>query len=188
MNTIGNPSSENPGLPEKQTAKSPETVPALPKTAYQSGAKVLPPVVYAVVFAAGLLLQHFFPVAMPTKLLRGLVTLLCMCISGWLALWSFFSFWRARTSPMPTTPSAALVTAGPYRFVRNPMYVSLAFLYAGLAFWYEVFWALPLLPIVFVLVRYLVLAGEERYLERKFGDAYLRYKERVPRWIPRLRR
>jgi protein-S-isoprenylcysteine O-methyltransferase Ste14 len=63
------------------------------------------------------------------------------------------------------------------------MYVSLAFVYTGLALWLAVFWALVLLPIVFVAVQYFVIAGEERYLERKFGQAYLDYKTRVRRWL-----
>jgi protein-S-isoprenylcysteine O-methyltransferase Ste14 len=159
-----------------------------PTTAYQSGAKIVPPLIYVVVFGTGLLLQRFLPVVSLSGMTGQWVTLLCMCISTALAVWSFASFWRARTSPLPIQPSAALVTTGPYRFIRNPMYVSLAFLYAGLAFWYDIFWALLLLPAAIVLVRYLVLAGEERYLEQRFGDEYRRYKERVPRWLPRLRR
>ena len=50
---------------------------------------------------------------------------------------------------------------------------------------FDVFWALLLLPASLVLVRYLVLTGEERYLDQRFGDEYRRYKERVPRWLPR---
>jgi protein-S-isoprenylcysteine O-methyltransferase Ste14 len=63
------------------------------------------------------------------------------------------------------------------------MYLSLAFLYAGLTLWFNVFWALILLPVVIVIVRYYVITGEERYLERKFGEEYLRYKARVRRWL-----
>ena len=149
---------------------------------------MIPPLIYAAVFGIGLLVQHFFPVA--RTVLAGaiarLVGTLLMSTSAILAGWSFASFWHARTSPLPIQPSRALVTTGPYRFIRNPMYASLACLHAGLAIWLDVFWALLFLPAVLVLVRHLVIAGEERYLEQKFGDEYRRYKARVPRWIPRL--
>jgi protein-S-isoprenylcysteine O-methyltransferase Ste14 len=61
--------------------------------------------------------------------------------------------------------------------------VSLAFLYVGLALWFDVFWALVLLPVVIVVVSYYTISSEERYLERKFGEEYLRYKTRVRRWL-----
>lgn len=65
----------------------------------------------------------------------------------------------------------------------KPMYASLALLYAGLSLWYDVFWALVLLPAVIATVRFYVIAGEERYLERRFGEEYLSYKRRVRRWL-----
>ena len=160
-----------------------------PNTAFRSGAKTIPPLIYAAVFGIGLLVQHFLPVARValTGTIVRFVGTLFMSASAILAGWSLASFWHARTSPLPIQPSRALVTTGPYRFIRNPMYASLACLHAGLAIWLDVFWALLFLPVVLVLVQHLVIAGEERYLEQKFGDEYRRYKARVPRWIPRFR-
>ena len=151
---------------------------------------MIPPLIYAAVFGIGLLVQHFLPVARVA--LAGtaaqLAGMLFLSVSVILAAWSFACFWRASTSPLPIQPSRALVTTGPYRFIRNPMYAGLACLHAGLAIRLNVFWALFFLPVVLVLVRHLVLAGEERYLEQKFGDEYRRYKARVPRWLPRFRK
>lgn len=92
-------------------------------------------------------------------------------------------FRRARTSPLPIKPTLVLVTNGPYRFSRNPMYLSLVLLYFGLALWLDIFWALVLVPIVIILVQYLAIMREERYLERKFGQQYLYYKACVRRWL-----
>jgi protein-S-isoprenylcysteine O-methyltransferase Ste14 len=92
-------------------------------------------------------------------------------------------FVRARTSPIPVKPATALVTSGPYRFTRNPMYLGMAFAYAGLALWSGVFSALLILPLVVVVVDRYVIPREERYLERAFGDHYRQYKVHVRRWL-----
>ena len=84
---------------------------------------------------------------------------------------------------VPMKPTTALVTSGPYRVTRNPMYVGMAFLYAGLALSLGVIWALALLPAVLLMVDRLVIAREERYLEAKFGEEYRDYKRRVRRWL-----
>jgi protein-S-isoprenylcysteine O-methyltransferase Ste14 len=155
----------------------------VPDTAYHAGVRVPPPVIYGVVFGLGFLLQKYISlVALPRSVSRVL-SLPCMIIALTIAAWSFVRFWRASTSPLHIRPTTAIVTTGPYRFTRNPMYLSLALLYAGLALWFAVTWALVLLPMAIAVIRYYVIAGEERYLERKFGQEYLDYKARVRRWI-----
>ena len=93
------------------------------------------------------------------------------------------AFRRARTSPIPVKPTTAIVETGPYRFTRNPMYVGLTLLYLGLTLWVGSLWPLLLLPVALFALQRFVIAREERYLEAKFGDQYLRYKARVRRWI-----
>jgi len=75
------------------------------------------------------------------------------------------------------------VVQGPYRFTRNPMYVGLAALYAGVTLLVNSLWPLLLLPVVLVVIRWRVIAREEAYLERKFGDVYRTYTTRVRRWL-----
>jgi protein-S-isoprenylcysteine O-methyltransferase Ste14 len=150
---------------------------------YRSGVRIPPPLIYAAVFACGLLLQKFLPVDVLPKTASHIIAFLCTGASAILGVCSFAWFWRARTSPLPIKPTTALVTDGPYRFTRNPMYVSLALLYAGLALWFDVFWALVLLPAAIAIIRFYVISGEERYLERRFGEEYLKYKRRVRRWL-----
>jgi protein-S-isoprenylcysteine O-methyltransferase Ste14 len=90
---------------------------------------------------------------------------------------------RAGTSPIPFKPTTALVTGGPYRFTRNPMYVGMTLMYAGIAVWTQAIWAFVYLPIVLLAIRRLVIAREERYLTEKFGEVYLSYCKQVRRWI-----
>jgi protein-S-isoprenylcysteine O-methyltransferase Ste14 len=92
-------------------------------------------------------------------------------------------FSRAGT-PVPTREATrALVTTGVHGLSRNPLYISLFLFYTGLAVLANSVAALVLLLPLALVIRYGVVAREERYLERKFGDAYRAYKARVPRWI-----
>ena len=63
------------------------------------------------------------------------------------------------------------------------MYLSLLSIYVGAALMVQTLWALLLLPVVIVAIRYLVIRKEEQYLQRKFGEAFLSYKASVRRWI-----
>jgi protein-S-isoprenylcysteine O-methyltransferase Ste14 len=80
-------------------------------------------------------------------------------------------------------PTIALVTSGPYRLTRNPMYVGMAFLYGAFALAFGVIWALITLPLVLIAVDRLVIAREEPYLEARFGEQYREYTRRVRRWL-----
>jgi protein-S-isoprenylcysteine O-methyltransferase Ste14 len=93
------------------------------------------------------------------------------------------AFGRAGTPVDPYTPSEAIVTDGPYRLTRNPGYLGMALMYAGIAIVSNAPWALVPLPAAIAVIDRGVIAREERYLERKFGARYTDYKRRVRRWI-----
>jgi protein-S-isoprenylcysteine O-methyltransferase Ste14 len=155
---------------------------AAPKTD-TSGIRVPPPVYYLVAFLAGVGLELVFPTNWPPAGIRIAVTLLAA--GAWLALdgAAMVLFRRAGTSMVPMNPDTALVTSGPYRLTRNPMYLGMAFLYVAFAFAFGVMWALAFLPAVVVIVDRFVIGREEPYLERNFGQAYRDYKARVRRWV-----
>ena len=92
-------------------------------------------------------------------------------------------FVRNRTPVNPTRPATRLVTDGPYRFTRNPMYLGMAGAYIGIAVATGVLWALALLPVVVILMDRLVIPREERHLAQTFGEEYERYRGRVRRWL-----
>ncbi len=92
-------------------------------------------------------------------------------------------FHRLRTAIIPFKPATRLVTSGIYRWTRNPMYLGMALLYAGIAILFDSLLALLLLIPVVAIIQLHVIAREEAYLERAFGDEYRAYKARVRRWI-----
>jgi protein-S-isoprenylcysteine O-methyltransferase Ste14 len=149
----------------------------------RSGVKIPPPLLYIAGFVVGVALELAFPIAaLPLALA---LAALFVGVAIWLALdgAAMLHFRRSGTSMVPMRPSTALVTSGPYRFTRNPMYVGMAVLYAALALALGVIWALAVLPLVILAVDRLVIAREEPYLERKFGEQYREYKRRVRRWL-----
>jgi protein-S-isoprenylcysteine O-methyltransferase Ste14 len=142
-----------------------------------------PPLIYVLFFLAGLGLDWLFPLPRPpAALARGIGVLL---IGAWLALaiWSIGRFWSTGNTVVTIKPAASLVVHGPYRFSRNPMYIALGLLYAGIALVLGLVWPLLLSPALVWVVGEWCVGPEERYLERKFGDEYQRYRERVRRWI-----
>ena len=148
-----------------------------------SGIRVPPPLYYLAAFLAGVALELIFPTNWPPFGIRLAATVLAG--GAWLALdgAAMVFFRRAGTSIVPMNPTTTLVTSGPYRFTRNPMYLGMSFLYVAFAFAFGVIWALVFLPAVIVIVDRFVIAREEPYLERKFGPAYRDYKARVRRWL-----
>ena len=148
-----------------------------------SGVAFPPPLLYVAGFLVGVGLELAFPVGRPPLA----VTLAVVAIGAacWLLLdgAATLSFGRARTSMAPYKPSTALVTDGPYRFTRNPMYVGMGFLYVAVAFAIGLVWPLAVLPFVLLAVDRLVISREEPYLERTFGDDYRAYRARVRRGL-----
>ena len=148
-----------------------------------AGITVPPPVYFLAGLAAGWLLQPVLPRAPFPPVVVRIVGPLLGLAGGALIVWALVAFRRRGTSADPWKPTRAVVTEGPYAFTRNPIYLSLALLTAGLALRMNLLGPLALLPVVLLAVDRLVIAREERYLERKFGDDYRAYKARVRRWI-----
>ena len=92
-------------------------------------------------------------------------------------------FFQAGTSLVPGEPSTVLLDAGPYRFTRNPIYISFVIFYFGLAVMLTSAWMLVLLIPVLIVLQRGVVEREEAYLQAKFGEAYRKYQARVPRWL-----
>jgi protein-S-isoprenylcysteine O-methyltransferase Ste14 len=148
-----------------------------------AGVLAPPPLIQLGPLLLGLLLNRKLPVPfLPRRLTR---------IFGWpligsgVLLWGWF-IWalrRADTPISPNEPTTTLVTEGPFRYTRNPGYLSATMIYAGVASLANALWAILLLPVMLLVTQRGMIEREERYLERRFGEQYLRYKAQVRRWI-----
>src|SRR5205809_8131640 len=137
-----------------------------------SGVGFPPPLIYAGGFAAGYAAHRLVPIRWwpePTAV-ESLLGWGLLIAGVLLAVSAAYLFRRAGTTPNPTKPTSALVIWGPYRFTRNPMYVGMTTLYCGGALLLNDLWPLALLPVVIALVQRRVIAKEEAYLVRTYGD------------------
>ena len=148
------------------------------------GIRVPPPLIYLLPLILGLLLNrrsHDVPF-LSRSAARGLGWPLVVggvLLTGW-----FFRTMRSADAPVRTDkPVPRLTTEGPFRYTRNPGYLSMAMIYVGIAVLRNSLWAILFLPVVLIVIQREVIGREERYLERTFGEEYLRYKAQVRRWV-----
>jgi protein-S-isoprenylcysteine O-methyltransferase Ste14 len=108
-------------------------------------------------------------------------------IGAVLAMWCLLTFvLEGKGTPAPFDPPRRLVVLGPYRFVRNPMYLGAGFALAGAALFYESFQLLAYSGLFFLAVHLFVVFYEEPRLKRSFGREYTAYCRTVGRWLPKL--
>lgn len=151
------------------------------------GVVARPPRIYLAFTALGLALHWLRPVAL---LPAGTPPALGYAAGGVLAglgvaimAIAVRQFRRAGTNVETPKPATALVTDGLYRWSRNPMYLSLTLIYAGVAAAANSLWLAALLLPLLAVMRYGVIAREERYLAGKFGGGYHAYTTSVRRWL-----
>ena len=151
-----------------------------------AGVVARPPLLYLTGLLLGLALDHVLPLplALPEAAVGrwtagGGLILIGLAIAGA----GVRNFSRAATPVPSNQPVRALVTTGIHGFSRNPIYVGMFLLYAGIGVAAGSPWILVLTLPLAITLRYGVVAREEAYLERRFGDAYRDYKARVRRWL-----
>jgi protein-S-isoprenylcysteine O-methyltransferase Ste14 len=144
---------------------------------------VLPPLLYGAALVAGFLLQWIAPRPILSSSSRYWAGGVLVAFGILLAMWGRRMMERAGTNINPTLPSTALVTTGPFRFSRNPLYVALTLVLVGLGLLANALWVLVLAVAVLLVMHFGVVRREERYLEAKFGDVYRTYRSRVRRYF-----
>ena len=148
--------------------------------------RIPPPLLFVATFFAGVGLERLAPLVVHSaKIVQpvhvvGIGFLACGVV---LALSCVGMFLGARTTIIPFGTASNLVTRGPYRFTRNPMYVSLVFIYIGVAGVQVQVWPLLLLLPPVAIVNVIVIPFEETRLREVFGSAFVQYCTRVRRWL-----
>ena len=142
-----------------------------------------PPLIFFGCALASWLLQHLFPLRVMSYSLSLPIGIALACVAGSLVVWAALIMKERGTNVRPDRPSQTIVTSGPYRFTRNPMYLSLCLLQLGLGFildgWIPLLFIIPLA----LILHFGVIVREEQYLESKFGEQYSVLKKTVRRWV-----
>lgn len=148
------------------------------------GVLIHPPIALAIAILAGFALRWlaplpFLPAGIAASWLGG--TLFALALA--LGIWAVATMVRAGTNVPTHRPALAVVATGPYRLTRNPIYLGMMLIIIALAIGFNDLWLLVVLAPFALVIRYGVVAREEAYLERKFGEAYRAYCARVRRWL-----
>ena len=143
-----------------------------------------PPLVWLLAVVAGFALNwlmplRFVPAAVPAGWLGGAVLVVAVALFAW----AIVTMTRAGSNVPTSMPTTSIVDTGPYRFTRNPIYVGMMLALVALAIAFDSLWLLLTLVPFALVIRYGVVAREEAYLERKFGEVYRQYCTRVRRWL-----
>jgi protein-S-isoprenylcysteine O-methyltransferase Ste14 len=143
------------------------------------------PWVFVLAYLLGAALESMHPrhIAPDTALVSTIAGVVLFAAGAALAGWALAIFYNARTTTVPGKESAKLVTWGPYRFTRNPMYVGLSLAYVGEAGLLKQFYPILFLPLMIAYLNWTVIPLEEARLKDVFRDEYERFRSRVRRWI-----
>jgi len=145
---------------------------------------IRPPLAWGLAVIAGLALNWlvplpFLPVDLPAGWLGAIVFVFALALIAW----AIVTVTSAGSNVPTNRPTTTIVEGGLYRFTRNPIYLGWFLGLIGLAIAFDNLWLLIMLVSFALVIRYGVVAREEAYLERKFGDVYRGYRSRVRRWL-----
>jgi protein-S-isoprenylcysteine O-methyltransferase Ste14 len=143
------------------------------------------PWVFVLTYLVGVGVEHVLPLYVSLEALPGVSVagVVLFVIGASIAGWGLLTFRKARTTTVPGRASCRLVTWGPYRLSRNPMYVGLTLAYLGEAGILKQVWPAVLLPLTVAYVNWVVIPVEEGKMREVFGEEYERYRARVRRWV-----
>lgn len=152
-------------------------------SADKPGVVVLPPLLYAAALIVVLALHWFWPMPISSRAVSLTVGLTLILFAIAIANWGRRTMHSAGTNVNPLRPTTAVVTSGPFRFSRNPLYLALTLLYVGLILSFNTWWGIVVLVPLLIIMHYGVVLREERYLDRKFGETYRQYCSMVRRYL-----
>ena len=144
---------------------------------------VLPPAYLFGAIVLIVVLHFLLPINRLIPPLYNLLGLVPLFVGTLVNIHASNSFKKAGTTVKPFEPSSTLVTNGPYRFSRHPMYLGMTLILAGLAVLLGSVTPVLVVPVFAWLMDRRFIVAEEQALEETFGEAYLEYKRHVRRWI-----
>jgi protein-S-isoprenylcysteine O-methyltransferase Ste14 len=146
---------------------------------------VPPPVFFFACLLLGWTLGLAWPLSLGLEALQARLALALplFLLAASIGVWALHTFRRGRTSPMPFSTPAELLTWGPFRLSRNPLYVALILVLTAFSALLDSAWILASVPVLGLALGHLIIPGEEARLRQVFGDRYTTYSRRVRRWL-----
>ena len=149
----------------------------------RAGVILPPPLIYLLGFIVALALRYKWPLPIFHSAVGGWLGTACAAGGVLLAMIGRTTMQHAGTNINPFKPTKTIVTSGPFRYSRNPLYLALSLLFLGLTLISNTWWGVMLFVPVALAIHFGVVLREERYLESKFGDTYREYRRRVRRYF-----
>ena len=142
-----------------------------------------PPLIFLASAVVSAVAHFVYPIRVMRPTTAVLVGVLLAAFSGSFAIWAVRTMKAAGTNVRPDRPALSIVKSGPYRFTRNPMYLSLCLFQLAIGFFLNGWTPVLCAVVLGVVLHFGVIAREETYLEVKFGEQYLSLKRQVRRWL-----
>ena len=149
----------------------------------RAGVIAPPPLILLGFVLVGLALEYLWPAPLLAQTAQYVVAAVLVAVAFLIAIPTFVQFAKAKTHVDPYKPVTAIITKGPFRWTRNPLYLGMAIIQLGIAAAVDGTWIAVLIIPTIAVLNAGVIAREERYLEQKFGEEYLAYKAAVRRWV-----
>jgi protein-S-isoprenylcysteine O-methyltransferase Ste14 len=143
----------------------------------------LSPLLYGLAFVVVLALYWFWPMPIFDHAVALWLGLALVMLGVGIGIWGRRALRTTGTNVNPSLPTTAIVTSGPFRFSRNPLYIALTLLYFGITLAVNTWWSIVVLVPLVIIVHRVVVLREERYLEAKFGESYRQYCSKVRRYL-----
>ena len=145
---------------------------------------IQPPIALIIAVVAALALNWFYPLPFLGRTIPGIeVGLVLLLVALLIVRWAATTFRKARTNILTSQSANTIVSDGPFAYSRNPIYVAIFLGLVAFSLTFDSLWFLVAMVPMYLVIRYGVIAREESYLERKFGESYTTYKGKVRRWL-----
>ena len=148
-----------------------------------AGVAFHPPILLVVFLLLGFALRAIAPFSFAPEQSVAVIGPIIVVVSFAMFFWAVATMRRSGGSIPTSEPTDLIVHGGPYRYSRNPIYVSMITLLIGVGVWANTLWLIGLAVLAAYLLWWGVISREEGYLEGKFGSDYTSYKSRVRRWL-----